>query len=65
MNKDNFVKNCHRLAEDAKLINQGKDGTLYVPLEFWTDISAIFAELGISTKCPYYTKDLDKEQENE
>jgi len=25
MNKDNFVKNCHLIAEDAKLIDQGKN----------------------------------------
>lgn len=65
MNKDNFIKNCHRLAEDAELIMQGKDGTLYVPSRFWTDISSVLAELGTTTKCPYYTKDLDKEQEHE
>lgn len=65
MNKDNFVKNCHLLAEDAKLIKQDKNGVLYIPSRFWTDISVVFAELGTSTKCPYYTKDLVKEQENE
>ena len=61
MNKDNFVKNCHRLAQDAKLVIRHPDGTLYVPLRFWTDISVVLAELGINTKCPYYKEDLDKD----
>ena len=31
MNKDNFVKNCHRPAQDAKMTNQDKDGASYAP----------------------------------
>lgn len=68
MNKDNFVKNCHLVAEDAKLITQGKNGELYIPLRFWSELSEVLVELGIQTiltKSQYHVKELDEEQENE
>ena len=68
MNKDNFVKNCHLIAEDAKLIDQGKNGELYIPLRFWGELSEVLVELGIQTiqtTGRYHVKELDKEQENE
>lgn len=68
MNKDNFVKNCHLLAKDAKLIEQGKNGELYIPLRFWSELSEILVDLGVQTiltKGQYHVKELDEEQEYE
>jgi len=68
MNKDNFVKNCHLIAEDAKLIDQGKNGELYIPLRFWSELAEILVDLGIQTvltKGQYRVKELDEGQENE
>ncbi len=68
MNKDNFVKNCHRFAQDAKMISQDKNGELYIPLRVWGELSEILTELGIQTiqtKGQYHVKELDEEQENE
>lgn len=67
MNKDNFVKNCHLVAEDAKLITQNKNGELYIPLRFWSELAEVLVELGVQTihtKGQYHVKELDEEQEN-
>ena len=68
MNKNRFVKNCHLIAEDAKLIDQGKNGKLYIPLRFWGELSEVLVDLGvqtIETKGIYHVKELDEEQKNE
>ena len=67
MNADNFVKECHLLAEDAKLVSKDKNGNVMLPASFFGELSGILYELGIHTKCPYYIgeKDFDKEKEHE
>lgn len=68
MNKDKFVENCHLIAKDAKLIDQGKNGELYIPLRFWSELSEILVDLGVETiltKGQYRVKELDEEQEHE
>lgn len=62
MNEDNFVKECHLLAEDMKLVSKDKDGDVLVPASFWGELSGVLHELGIHTKCPYYIdeKQFDK-----
>lgn len=64
MNEDNFVKECHLLAEDAKLVSKDKDGNVLVPVSFWGELSSVLHELGIQTRCPYYIdeKQFDKEE---
>ena len=54
MNKDNFVKNCHLLAEDAKLASIDKEGNVMLPSSFFGELSSILYELGIQTRCSYY-----------
>ncbi len=62
MNADNFVKECHLLAEDAKLVSKDKNGNVLVPASLWGELSGILHELGIQTRCPYYIdeKQFDK-----
>ena len=64
MNKDNFVKECHLLAEDAKLVNKDKNGNVLVPASFWGELSGVLHELGMQTRCPYYIdeKQFDKRE---
>ena len=64
MNKDDFVKECHLLAEDAKLVSEDKNGNVLVPVSFWGELSGVLHELGIQTRCPYYIdeKQFDKNE---
>lgn len=65
MNADNFVKECHLLAEDAELVSKDKNGNVMLPASFFGELSGVLHELGIHTKCPYYIgeKDFDKEEQ--
>ena len=64
MNADNFVKECHLLAEDAKLVSKDKNGNVLVPSSLWGELSGVLHELGLQTKCPYYIdgKQFDKNE---
>lgn len=64
MNADNFVKECHLLAEDAKLVLKDKNGNVMLPASFFGELSGVLHELGIQTKCPYYIdeKQFDKRE---
>lgn len=54
MNRDNFIKECNLLAEDAKLVSKDKNGNVFVPVSFWGELSNVLNELGIQTRCLYY-----------
>ena len=64
MNADNFVKECHLLAEDAKLVSKDKNDNVLVPASFWGELSGVLHELGLQTRCPYYIdeKQFDKKE---
>ena len=67
MNEDNFVKECHLLAEDAKLVSKDKNGNVMLPASFFGELDGVLHELGIQTRCPYYIdeKQFDKGEECE